>query len=383
MNIHTVILSLSRDQFRLPFFRRQPELIFIHLQAALAKAPICSALALLFLAGPSLRAEPTTVVAPPVADDPLAEALPILQSKYPDFQALNYRPGDHLNDLISRSEGKLMLGVPETAPMPILTATLPDGILYWRLASFVLPPGKNWPDFAAQLRQPGENAPGLILDLRSNATPDDYDGAKLMRKLFDTNSDHAPIVVLTNDRTVGAAEAFAGYLQAAGAIVVGRPTAGRVAVFQEDKLSSGQFLRYVVPSKGDDDPTNAFKLGTAAPAWGRPVIPDIALKVNDRAEKAALVLIRDNHISDVIEESAERHRLSEASLVQGQDPELDDYLASLEKGPVLLSLPVTHDVVLISALDSLRAIRLSERPLSAQATTTAKASTQTTTSSVQ
>jgi hypothetical protein len=70
----------------------------------------------------------------------------------------------------------------------------------------------------------------------------------------------------------------------------------------------------------------------------------------------------------VIQESAERHRMSEASLVHGQDPEWDDYLASLEQKPVLLSLPVIHDVVLVSALDSLKAIRLSQRTLPAPAT---------------
>ena len=55
--------------------------------------------------------------------------------------------------------------------------------------------------------------------------------------------------------------------------------------------------------------------------------------------------------------------MSEASLVQGQDPEWDDYLSSLEKGPVLLSLPHIHDPVLIAALDSLRAIRFSQGPI--------------------
>jgi len=337
---------------------------------------------LLLVTGPALRAEPTSVVAPPASPDPLAEALPILQAKYPDFAALNYKQGDHLCDLIARSEGKITLCNPEATPLPIFAATLPDGILYWRLATFGLPTGKSWPDFAAQLHPANGNVQGIILDLRSDSTPDDYEGAKQVLKFFDTNSDHAPIVVLTNDRTAGAAEALAGYLQADGAILVGRPTAGKVAVFQEDKLSTGQLLRYVVPSTSGDDPAGAFRFRTEAPAWGHPVAPDIALKVNDRTEKAALVLIRDNHISDVIEESAERHRLSEASLVKGQDPELDDYLASLEKGPVLLSLPVIHDVVLISALDSLRAIRLSERLLG-EATTTAKASTPATTSSVQ
>ena len=341
-----------------------------------------TALSILLLTGLVLRAEPASVVSPSAAPDPLAEALPILQSKYPDFQALNYKQGDRLGDLIARSEGKITLGAPEAAPIPILTATLPDGILYWRLASFALPPGKSWPDLAPQLHQAAGTAPGIILDLRANSTPDDYAGARLLLKFFDPNSDHLPIVVLTNDRTVGAAEAFAGYLQATGAIVVGRPSAGKAAIFQEDKLSTGQVLRYVAAPNGSDDPMSAFRFRNELPAWGRPVVPDIALKVNDRTEKAALVLIRDNHISDVIEESAERHRLSEASLVKGQDPELDDYLASLEKGPVLLSLPAIHDVVLISALDSLRAIRLSER-LSAEATTTAKASPPATTSFVQ
>jgi hypothetical protein len=100
--------------------------------------------------------------------------------------------------------------------------------------------------------------------------------------------------------------------------------------------------------------------------------------VDDHTEKAALTLIKDNQILDVIQESAERHRMSEASLVQGQDPEWDDYLASLEGRPVLLSLPVIHDVVLISALDSLKAIRLSQRPSPpAQATADASPSAST------
>jgi hypothetical protein len=104
------------------------------------------------------------------------------------------------------------------------------------------------------------------------------------------------------------------------------------------------------------------------------------LWVDDRSERAALTLIRDNQILDVIGESPERHRMSEAALVQGQDPEWDDYLATLERKPVLLSLPVIHDVVLISALDSLKAIRLSERtqtaPVGADTVNPASASLQ-------
>jgi len=233
---------------------------------------------------------------------------------------------------------------PLAAPMPIITATLPDNIIYWRLASFT--PGKSWTDLAAQLDSKSASAAGIILDLRSNVAPDDYAAAAKVLGFFapgDTTlskyaatgtepgvagSIHLPIVVLTNNQTAGAAEALAACLKADGALVVGRPSRG----------------------------------GAAA----APVIPDIALTVDDRAEKGALTLIKDNHILDVIQESAERHRMSEAFLVEGEDPEWDDYLASLEQKPVLLSLPIIHDAVLIRALDSLKAIRLSQRSLPVQ-----------------
>jgi hypothetical protein len=55
--------------------------------------------------------------------------------------------------------------------------------------------------------------------------------------------------------------------------------------------------------------------------------------------------------------------MSEAALVQGDDPEWDTYLASLEKktDDHYMSLPPVRDPVLITALDSLKAIRFSQR----------------------
>jgi peptidase S41-like protein len=332
-------------------------------------------LGLLLLTGPALRADPPALSLPG-STDPLAEALPILQAKYVDFKALNYKQGDHLTDLITRSNGEISLSASETDSLlvPIITATLPDNIIYWRLASFTLPPGKSWPDIAAQLQQASGTAPGIILDLRSNTTPDDYEGAEQIMGFFapqDTalakydaigaghevgipnHPVHLPMVVLTNKQTTGAAEALAAFLKTDGALVVGRETSGRAAVFAEEKLSCGQVLRYAVEN---------ISLADGTLLLGHPVTPDISPAVDDHTEKAALTLIKDNQILDVIQESAERHRMSEASLVQGQDPEWDEYLASLERRSVLLSLPVIHDVVLISALDSLKAIRLSQRP---------------------
>jgi hypothetical protein len=335
-------------------------------------------LSLLLLTGSILRADPPAVL-PSGANDPLVEALPILQTKYVDFKALNYKQGDHLSDLIARSNGEISLTAPEetaSAPLPIITASLPGNIIYWRLASFT--PEKSWMDLATQLEQASPSAAGIILDLRSNVAPDDYAGAGEVLGFFASGDPtlgvhlvvlpsrytfHLPIVVLTNNQTTGAAEALAACLQADGALVVGRPTAGKMGRFEEQKLTSGEILRYFISPVWHlpPDAVVTFPAHHSLP-WGQPVKPDIALTVDDRTEKGALVLIKDNQILDVIGESPERHRMSEASLVQGEDPEWDDYLASLERKPVLLSLPVIHDVVLISALDSLKAIRLSQRP---------------------
>jgi len=331
------------------------------------------------LLGPTLQAEPVTV-SPPSGVDPMAEALPVLQSRYPDFAALNYKPGDKLEDIIARSNGEISLIAPDSlAPTPIITAALPDGVIYWRLASFT--PKKDWADLGTDLQSSiqhgGTN--GAILDLRSNDTPQDMRGASQVISYFAPGDstlkrynlkevDHAllptdvvldsafnePLIVLVNQKTSGAAEALAACLKADGALVVGAQTPGRGADFADVKLSSGLILRFV---------TDHVRLGNGLDLWDHPVVPDLTPADPDHNEKAALTLIRDNHILDVIQEADERHRLSEATLVLGQDPEWDDYLGTLERKPVLLSLPVIHDPVLVSALDSLKAIRLSQRTL--------------------
>jgi hypothetical protein len=337
-------------------------------------------LALALLTATALRAEPSAAFAPPTPD-PLAEALPVLESKYVDFKALNYKPGDHLGDLVGRSGGEISVGGPAAAAtsVPVISDMLPNNVIYWRLASFT--PAKDWSSLENQLVQQNATATGIILDLRSNSAPDDYAGAAHVLAIFEPRdltlskygaADlasalkipplHLPMVLLINHDTTGSAEVLAACLKTDGALAIGRETQGRAAIFQEEKLPSGQVLRFAVDNIPQPNGT---------PFFGHPVVPDITLPVDDRDEKAALVLIKDNHISDVIQESAERHRLSEATLVQGQDPEWDDYLASLEQKPVLLSLPVIHDAVLVSALDSLKAIRLSERPFPSQATATA------------
>ena len=332
----------------------------------------------LIFAGTAFAADPpVSAPAPATSVDLTAEALPVLQAKYPDFKDLQAKAGDHLSDLIARSNGKISLTTPESgavvASPSIMTVSLPDNILYWRVVSFQ--PKTSWSEMGSQLKQTGNL--GLVLDLRSNSVPDDYQGAaQLLGLLAPSDSTlshfqsdasgspethpsvepaHLPIVVLTDNRTTGAAEAVAARLKADGALVVGEATAGKIGIFAEQKLSSGQVLRFLVTPLESD----AHSL-----TWDQPVTPDIGVTVSDWAEKGVLTLIKTNHILDVIKESDPRHRLSEATLVKGEDPEWDAYLVTLEKknDDNLIMLPPVHDAALIAALDNLKAIRLSQRP---------------------
>ena len=224
-------------------------------------------------------------------------------------------------------------------------------------------------------------AEGIVLDLRSSVAPDDYAGAARLAGFFVPNQKalfslvpeaasadsvqtfrsaasgplfHQPVVVVTNRQTTGAAEALAACLKAQGALVVGRATSGKAADFAEQKLSTGQVLRFAVAR---------VRLADGADLWNHPVVPDISLTVNDQTEKAALNLIGQNGVLDVIREASERRRMSEAALVQGDDPEWDEYLEAHEKKtkPLHPAAAPVQDVVLINALDSLKAIEVSQR----------------------
>jgi hypothetical protein len=341
---------------------------------------------LLFLTGTALMAGPAPAIAPVPADtatatfdkpaDVLAEALPILQAKYSGFADLHLKTGDQLNDLVARSDGGIRLLDQLGKPMPIISMLLPDNIGYWRLASFT--PEKSWDDLGAQLGQ--WNTPdfqGIVLDLRSSVATDDfsdYVGAMQVAAFFARDATipfsmngstttpvisfhpahpfHGPMVVLINHQTSSAAEALAGYLKSQGALIIGQPTGARGGVYDEKVLSTGQVLLYQVMTVSLADGT---QLGN------HPVTPDIEVAADPSSEKGALILIKDKQVLDVIGESPERHLMNEAALIKGTDPEWDTYLASLKKKPFLLSLPVVHDDVLVTALDSLKAIRVTQK----------------------
>jgi len=222
-----------------------------------------------------------------------------------------------------------------TAPAASLYSTiLPGGIIYWRAGSFT--PATTWNDLATTTSQAASTATGLILDLRSNTSPEDVAGAARVASFLVRDQAGAifqqaayvpqgsampgvpMVIVLTNGETRGAAEGLAGTLQARGALVMGEATRG-----------------------------------------SHPVTPDVTTTANAQDEAVSLALIDRQQVGTVITETAVRHRMSEAALVTGQDPEQDAFIASHEQAAPAAT-PATRDLALVEALDSFKAIRVVE-----------------------
>jgi hypothetical protein len=307
-----------------------------------------------------------------------AEILDLLQQNYLDYARLQAKPTDNWQDWVRRSQGEIVVeySLPTSAvvPPPMFIQSLPQGIIYVRGGSFT--PPKGWETFMAQARRALAASPGgLVLDLRSNVTPDDFAGAAQVAHLgiadgsplFTIRDAHdraevlvsgdssrhdaplcpGPIAILIDQRTAGAAEALVAALQARGAVAIGSETSGHGARFESHLLSSGQTLRYV---------SGLVTMASGDALWHRAVQPDLGLPVDDKEAEIVLGLIDRGHLTDVIQESPASHRLSEAALVRGEDPELDAYLEPTPKSIQAAAIP--QDSVLVAALDGLRALRI-------------------------
>lgn len=314
-------------------------------------------------------------------DSKAPEAWAVLRDHYLDFNRLDLKSPGRLEDWVNASKGGLSLTAPSPAEgLPgIITATLPGGVIYWRLATFQ--PETSWSDLEASLdKECQQGAKGIILDLRNSLAPDDYDGAaraassfippgtplfmvatgggdlpaQVYRSTAIQPPVNLPMIVLINQQTYGAAEALGAILKERGALMMGNETPGNGALYGQQKLSSGQVLRYA---------TVPVTLADGTPLWRHPVIPDISLSPDETIEKNALAQIDRHGVLDVIRQSEEHPRLSEASLVRGDDPELDAYVLNHEKKPAdapTTASQVVQDTTLIDAIASLKAIQVSQ-----------------------
>ncbi len=222
---------------------------------------------------------------------------------------------------------------------------LPGNIVYWRAGSFT--PTTTWDDLTSATSHIMAPARGIILDLRSNTSPADFGGAlrvagylakgqsgsPFQQAAYRSTPESIPLIVLTNRETRGAAETLAGALQSRGALVLGEATEG-----------------------------------------AHSVTPDVTTTASAGDEAVSLALIDRHQVESVITEPAPRHRMSEAALVKGQDPEQDAFIASHEQTAPAALAPATRDMALVEALDSFKAIRVVEGQASSPQTRVADTS---------
>jgi C-terminal processing protease CtpA/Prc len=225
----------------------------------------------------------------------------------------------------------------------------------------------------------------VVLDLRY-AGGDDYAAAAATADLFVSkpralldwgngtvkakekpDAINAPVAVLVNHETVGAAEALAAVLrQAAAALILGSTTAGQAMIMQEYPLKNGDRLRVA---------TTPVKLGDGAELSSRGLAPDIAVDVSGEDERAyyadafravprgsllANQTLALTNSSSGINRNNRRPR-NEAELVrerkEGLSPEADLTLSR----DVAAEGPMVHDPALARALDVLKGLAVVRR----------------------
>jgi hypothetical protein len=224
---------------------------------------------------------------------------------------------------------------------------------------------------------------GVVLDLRF-AGGDDFAAAAAVADLFvakarslldwgdgmakskeKANAVKAPVAVLVNRDTSGAAEALAAILRETGVgLILGSKTAGGAMIAKEFPLKDGQRLRIA---------TVPVKLGDGSPMSAQGVKPDIEVVVAAEDERAYLedayaVLPRTNLASGIFasvegtNRPVRRPRISEADLVrerrEGTNLNLENFTAVRDREP---EKPLIRDPVLARAVDLLKGLAVVRR----------------------
>jgi len=317
------------------------------------------------------------------SDAEFLEIMRLLKKRFADNEMVQ-APGlgrESLPAVLAKLDGAAVISterLPATGKAePIYTELLPHRIGYWRLESFR--PRNNWDALRNQLRLWGRSGViGVVLDERDFKDLNDFSGAaelaslfvpagqmlfstqglQIPQRIYKTEGDEPPIdvplLVLTNPRTAGAAEALAAALRdQVGAVLLGRTTAGQGAIWQEAQLGSGRNLRMVV---------GEATLADGAALFGKPLVPDIPLFIDDTNEAASLKLIAQGQARKLVRERPSRERMNEAALVRQENPELDEAIEDRMREQNPKSEPPKgadeppRDIALIRAMDVLRAI---------------------------
>jgi hypothetical protein len=290
-------------------------------------------------------------------------------------------------------------------PAPLAqTRVFDQSLAYFRVASVNSKlPGAFRDAYRALNETNGEKIKGIVLDLRF-AGGGDYQAAAETADCF-VNSDEplldwqqgsaratkksdailAPVAVLINSQTTGAAETLAAVLREAGVgLILGGATAGQANVFKEFPLSNGDKLRVAIAGVVVGD----GKVLTNG------VAPDISIGASLEDERAYLQDPYSDlhpaglpqgadgetqetevgpskrlHPADLtqadggkVSASEARPRFNEAELVREHNAGQDTDDESEDAGPILAepSPPVLTDPVLARALDLLKGLAVVE-----------------------
>jgi hypothetical protein len=183
------------------------------------------------------------------------------------------------------------------------------------------------------------NLTGLILDLRTTGEESDYDLAEAVidrfigtgetmfelvqngvsePKEFKAGSQPGytgPMTVLVTAKTAGAAEVIAGVLKAKRrALIIGQTTSGRAVRYRTEEL--GDLVVEIADSK--------VVIPGGPSIFPGGLAPDIAVNVSADVENQVLAQTDAGPIEPYIQDEVRRH-LNEAALVNGTNPELDEF----------------------------------------------------------
>jgi hypothetical protein len=158
------------------------------------------------------------------------------------------------------------------------------------------------------------------------------------------------VLLITGPRTAGAIEAFAAVLRVrTGATVLGSPTRGEAADFEQVPLQNGRFLRL---------PTRLAVLPERPGLFPNGLLPDVPCSVSQQASDAALRrAAAEGRVAPLLHET-ERPRMNEAALVAGKNPEMEAWIQNQlqKKQPKKTQPTAAKDEALRLAVDFITAL---------------------------
>jgi Peptidase family S41 len=216
----------------------------------------------------------------------------------------------------------------------------------------------------------------LIVDLRVSSTTSDFALAAEFAKRFSPkgkpiftvrkptgrqdrvfSSDREPtfrglIMVLADSDTSGAAEAIAAALRFYNkALVIGQPTAGRVAEYSDLPLPNGKSLRLAVAEIVSPEGRSLFPEG---------VKPDLPVEMSLSEKRQIFQSSGEKGMEPFIYETGRPH-MSEAALLAGTNPELEAAEAAQQRRGRPPEKPPPHDPVLQRALDVVTSLEVYQK----------------------